>query len=429
MISIISQKLLGPAMAYPAYRAYWLGTLASVIGFQMLNFSQFWIMRELTESPLYLGYVGLANAVPAIVLNIFGGVLADRLDRKKLISITQTINGALILILSGLTFAGVIQAWHVIALAFLAGAINAFDQPARQALYPSLIDRSVMMNAVALNSAIWTGTRIIAPAIAGIIIYLTNTGTSFLISALGFFTMAAIVLSLSIPKDQSDISQSPKKNDLFEGIRFIWKNNIFLILICITFFNSFFGMSYIPMMPVFGVDILEVDADKLGILMGLSGVGALMATMIIGRTGNFKQKGLLIIVGSLLFGISITVFAFTSMQYGNYYIALALLFIVGASSSTYMISIMSSLQMLVPNHMRGRVMGFYGITWSIMYLGGMYVGSLARYIGEDGNGVPIAVAIGGFFVAIFAIGPFFMNRNVRNLGTILQTHQIETRTA
>ena len=429
MISIISQKLLGPAMAYPAYRAYWLGTLASVIGFQMLNFSQFWIMRELTESPLYLGYVGLANAVPAIVLNIFGGVLADKLDRKKLISITQTINGALILILSGLTFAGVIQAWHVIALAFLAGAINAFDQPARQALYPSLIDRSVMMNAVALNSAIWTGTRIIAPAIAGIIIYLTNTGTSFLISALGFFTMAAIVLSLSIPKDQSDISQSPKKNDLFEGIRFIWKNNIFLILICITFFNSFFGMSYIPMMPVFGVDILEVDADKLGILMGLSGVGALMATMIIGRTGNFKQKGLLIIVGSLLFGISITVFAFTSMQYGNYYIALALLFIVGASSSTYMISIMSSLQMLVPNHMRGRVMGFYGITWSIMYLGGMYVGSLARYIGEDGNGVSIAVAIGGFLVAIFAIGPFFMNRNVRNLGTILQTHQIETRTA
>tara|TARA_B100001123_G_scaffold159182_1_gene184046 strand:+ start:139 stop:1428 length:1290 start_codon:yes stop_codon:yes gene_type:complete len=429
MISIISQKLLGPAMAYPAYRAYWLGTLASVIGFQMLNFSQFWIMRELTESPLYLGYVGLANAVPAIVLNIFGGVLADKLDRKKLISITQTVNGALILILSGLTFAGVIQAWHVIALAFLAGAINAFDQPARQALYPSLIDRSVMMNAVALNSAIWTGTRIIAPAIAGIIIYLTNTGTSFLISALGFFTMAAIVLSLSIPKDQSDISQSPKKNDLFEGIRFIWKNNIFLILICITFFNSFFGMSYIPMMPVFGVDILEVDADKLGILMGLSGVGALMATMIIGRTGNFKQKGLLIIVGSLLFGISITVFAFTSMQYGNYYVALALLFIVGASSSTYMISIMSSLQMLVPNHMRGRVMGFYGITWSIMYLGGMYVGSLARYIEEDGNGVPIAVAIGGFFVAIFAIGPFFMNRNVRNLGTILQTHQTETRTA
>ena len=262
----------------------------------MLNFSQFWIIHELTQSPLYLGYVGLANALPAIALNIFGGVVADRLDRKRLISITQTINGVIILILSGLTFTGSVQAWHVIALAFLAGAINAFDQPARQALYPSLIDRSVMMNAVALNSAIWTGTRIIAPAIAGIIISLTSTATSFLISALGFFVMAAIVLSLNIPKNESEHPQSSEGNDLFEGVRFIWKNNVFLILICITFFNSFFGMSYIPMMPVFAVDILKVGADGQGILMGLSGIGALMATMIIGRTGNFKQKGLLIIV-------------------------------------------------------------------------------------------------------------------------------------
>ena len=377
MIAIISQKLLGPAMAYPAYRAYWVGTLASVIGFQMLNFSQFWIIHELTQSPLYLGYVGLANALPAIALNIFGGVVADRLDRKRLISITQTINGVIILILSGLTFTGSVQAWHVIALAFLAGAINAFDQPARQALYPSLIDRSVMMNAVALNSAIWTGTRIIAPAIAGIIISLTSTATSFLISALGFFVMAAIVLSLNIPKNESEHPQSSEGNDLFEGVRFIWKNNVFLILICITFFNSFFGMSYIPMMPVFAVDILKVGADGQGILMGLSGIGALMATMIIGRTGNFKQKGLLIIVGSLLFGISIAIFSLSSMQYGNYYVALVLLFVVGASSSAYMISIMSSLQMMVPNHMRGRVMGFYGMTWSIMPLGGMYAGCLA----------------------------------------------------
>jgi len=428
MISAISQKLLGPAMAYPAYRAYWIGTLASVIGFQMLNFSQFWIIHELTQSPLYLGYVGLANALPAIVLNIFGGVVADRLNRKKLIGITQTINGLIILVLAGLTFAGIVQAWHVIALAFLAGAINAFDQPARQALYPSLIDRSVMMNAVALNSAIWTGTRIIAPAIAGIIIALTGTATSFLISALGFFTMAAVVLSLKIPKDESEAQSSSKGieskgNDLFEGVRFIWKNNVFLILICITFFNSFFGMAYIPMMPVFAVDILKVGADGQGILMGLSGVGALLATMIIGRTGNFKQKGLLIIFGSLFFGISIAGFALTSMQYGNYNVALILLFIVGVSSSCYMISIMSSLQMMVPNHMRGRIMGFYGMTWSIMPLGGMFAGSLAKYIGEDSTGVPIAVAIGGILVAVFAIGPFFMNRNVRNLGSILQTHE------
>ena len=240
--------------------------------------------------------------------------------------------------------------------------------------------------------------------------------------------MAAIVLSLKIPKGESEARSSSmgvasKGNDLFEGVRFIWKNNVFLILICITFFNSFFGMAYIPMMPDFAGDILKVGADGQGILMGLSGVGALLATMIIGRTGNFKQKGLLIIFGSLFFGISIASFALSSMQYGNYNVALILLFIVGVSSSCYMISIMSSLQMMVPNHMRGRVMGFYGMTWSIMPLGGMFAGSLAKYVGEDSTGVPIAVAIGGILVAVFAIGPFFMNRNVRNLGTILQTHE------
>ena len=135
MLSAIMVRALGPAMAYPAYRAYWFGTLASVSGFQMLNFSQFWIIHRLTHDPIFLGYVGLASAIPSIVLNIFGGVLADRLERRRLIAITQTVNGLLIIVLTLLTFTGIVQPFHVIVLAFLAGAVNAFDQPARQALY------------------------------------------------------------------------------------------------------------------------------------------------------------------------------------------------------------------------------------------------------------------------------------------------------
>ena len=176
-------------MAYPSYRAYWLGTLASVAGFQMLSFSQFWIIHELTQSPLYLGYVGLANAIPSIALNLFGGVIADRIDRQRLIALTQTVNGTLILVLAVLTAAELVEAWHVIMLAFIAGGVNAFDQPARQALYPGLIERKVMMNAVALNTSIWTGTRVVAPAAAGLIITLAGTATSFLLSSAGFFTV------------------------------------------------------------------------------------------------------------------------------------------------------------------------------------------------------------------------------------------------
>ena len=238
----------------------------------------------------------------------------------------------------------------------------------------------------------------------------------------------SIYIPSKVPTSTGSSDESRRQSDshgggLLEGVKFIASNNIFLFLISMTFFNSFFGMSYIPMMPVFAVEILKVGADGQGGLMGLGGIGALSATMIIGRTGNFKQKGLLIIFGSVFFGLSIAGFALSSMQYGNYYAALILLFIVGVSSSCYMISIMSSLQIMVPDHMRGRVMGFYGMTWSIMPLGGMYAGLLSGYIGEDTTGVPIAVAIGGILIAVFAIGPFFMNRNVRNLGTILQTHQ------
>ena len=171
-------------MQTPSYRTYWFGTLASVLGFQMLNFSQFWVIHELTNSPLYLGYVGVANAVPAIILNVFGGVVADQINRQKLIIVTQFVNSFLIIILAALVFTDVVEAWHVILIAFITGGINAFDQPARQALYPSLVERKVLMNAVALNTAIWTGTRIVAPAIAGLVITLTNTAASFTLSAI-----------------------------------------------------------------------------------------------------------------------------------------------------------------------------------------------------------------------------------------------------
>ena len=432
MFSAIMVRALGSAMAYPAYRAYWFGTLASVSGFQMLNFSQFWIIHRLTHDPIYLGYVGLASAIPSIVLNIFGGVLADRLERRRLIAITQTVNGLLIIVLTLLTFTGIVQPIHVIILAFLAGAVNAFDQPARQALYPALIDHKVMMNAVALNSAIWTGTRIVAPAFAGLIISFAGEGVSFLLSSLGFFAMAVIVMSIEIPavhtptgsSDESRKQSGSHGGGLLEGVKFIAGNNIFLFLISMTFFNSFFGMSYIPMMPVFAVEILKVGADGQGVLMGLGGVGALGMTIVLGRIGNFRQRGWLIIVGSLLFGLFLAAFAYTAQLLGNYILAMSLMFLMGASSSIYMISIMSSLQLMVPDNMRGRVMGFYGMTWSIMPLGGIFAGGLASLFANGSDGVPIAVALGGLLVALFAIGPALLNGNVRSVGVIIEKYQI-----
>ena len=431
MFSAVAIRLLGPAMAYKAYRSYWLGTLASVAGFQMLTFSQYVIIHRLTHDPKYLAWVALASAVPAIVLNIYGGVLADKLERRRLIAITQIINGSLILILTILTFAEIVRPIHVIVLAFLSGAVNAFDQPARQALFPSLINPKVMMNAVALNSAIWTGIRIVAPAFAGFIIALAGEGISFLLSALGFFTMAEVVLTLPVPTGNNSSSRrsggawerSRRQGGPLEGLKFIAANNIFVFLIGMSFFNSFFGMAYIPMMPVFAEEILKVGVEGQGVLMGLGGVGALIMTMTLGRIGNIKQRGLLIIIGALMFGLLLATFSISAQLVGNYYLAMVLMFIMGMSSSVYMISIMSSLQLMVPNDMRGRIMGFYSMTYSIMPLGGLYAAAAAGLFGGGSEGVPSAVALGGLFVALFAIGPALLNSNVRNVGILAQDFQ------
>lgn len=405
-----------PALRYPQYRAYWLGTLASVGGFQMLMFGQGWLTFELTGSPLYLGYIGLANASSAIALNLFGGVFADKLDKRRLIFVTQLITAGLIFLLAFLTLFGVVEVWHIIALAFVAGAVNAFDQPARQALYPHLIDRRVMVSAVALNSAIWQGTRIVAPAVAGLVISLTDTEVAFFLSGAGFVVMALVILFLRIPRIEPSSGGNPMQ-DMWEGLRFIGGSAVFSFLIGMTFFNSFFGMAYIPMMPAFS-EILGVDADGQGALMSVGGVGALAVTMAIGSMSGSSHRGLMIVGGGAGFGISVAAFALTSEYVGSFALAMGLMFVMGTSSSLYMIAIMSSLQLLVPDNMRGRVMGFYGMTWSIMPLGAFQAGAIAEFVG-----VPVAVAIGGALVLLFALGPALINRQVRNLGVILQERE------
>jgi MFS family permease len=202
---------------------------------------------------------------------------------------------------------------------------------------------------------------------------------------------------------------------MLEGLRFIKRNSIFSFLISMTFFNSFFGMAYIMLMPVFAVDILDVGARGQGLMLGVGGIGALLTTIWFGARGKVVNKGAFIIGGAVAFGLLVAAFAMAAQFIGSLYVVMAILFVMGICNSGYMISIQSSLQMLVPDRMRGRVMGFYGMTWSIMPLGGMQAGALASVITA-----PFAIAFGGLAVAVFAIGPAFLNSGVRNLGTQLQ---------
>ncbi len=401
-----------PAFRYPAFRAYWTGLLCAVTGFQMFRVAQSWLVYELTGSPLYLGYALAANAIPGIFFNLVGGVFADRLDKRVLILLTQGGTGLLILALALLAITGVVEVWHILVIAFLTGAVEAFDNPARQALYPHLIDRSAMTSAVALNSSIWQGTRIIAPAIAGFLIDLVNTGTALFVSSAGFLVMTVVMLFLRIPPIPQGAPANPARA-LWEGMTFIGRNGVFAFLIGMTFFNSFFGMAYVLLMPVFAVDVLEVGATGQGFLLGVGGVGSLLTTIWLGARGGFQRRGLAIVAGAITFGLGVIAFGVTSHFLGWYYLALALMVLVGCSNSIYMISIQSSLQMLVPDNVRGRVMGFYSMTWSIMPLGGLQAGALASV---SWIGAPFAVAIGGAAVVLFALATGTFNGRIRELG-------------
>jgi Na+/melibiose symporter-like transporter len=388
--------------------------MASVSGFQILRFAELWLVHELSESPLALGWVGLANAAPAIGLNLFGGVLADKVDKRKLIMTAQTIGAILVFTLAALTLTEAVEVWHIILIAFGAGVIEAFYGPAHESFYPHLVDRRAIVSAVALDSSLWQGNRIIAPAIAGLIIATAGTSAAFLVAGIGFLAKVIVVSTLKPPPIPRTHGTSAVR-DLLDGFRFLRQNSIIAFLIGMTFFNSFFGLAYVMLLPIFTVDVLGVDADRQGLLMAVGGIGALKTTLWLSSRTSNSGKGMLLIGGAITYGLALAAFALTSEFIGNYWLALALIYVMGVTNSAYMISVMSSLQLLIPDHMRGRVMGLFGMTWSFMPLGGTQAGAVANFIGA-----PFAIAIGGFLVTAFAIGPALVNRQVRNLGALLQ---------
>ncbi len=394
------------ALKHRNYRIYWFGMLVAITGWQIQMVAQAWLVYKLTDSPFYLGLAGLAQAIPTIVLTLFGGVVADRVDRRKLLILTQTGTGLLMLVLAVLVGTELVQIWHILLIAFLIGAIWAFDQPARMALVPHLVDREDLMNAVAMGSMIWQGSRIIGPALAGVLLATVGYAACFYLTTIGFLAMVGSLVLVRVPPTASIAATQNVAQNLVEGINFILHSPVFFTLIGMTFFNSLFGFSYVTLMPVFAESILHVGERGGGLLMGISGVGAVIGTTAIASLGNFKYKGRLILIGGTAFGLTLLLFSLSPW----YYVSLGVLFVSGIVNSFYLTSVNTMLQDLVPDQLRGRVMGIYGLTWSVLPLGGMVAGGVATVAGA-----PFAVGMGGVLVAAMAVVVALLVPRVRSL--------------
>ena len=396
---------------YPGYRRYYIGMVASVFGYRMIvDISLLWLMHALNPDPRYLGYVGIAIAVPTICFNLLGGVFADKLDPKRIVTLAEGFSACQMVVLGILTWNYWVEPWHVILAAALFGAAQAFDSPARNSIYPRLVERRDLSQVVSLNSLVWTGSRVIGPPVAGIVVATLGFGAGdvtpiIFLGAAAFFSMAMLIQTVTLAP--AERARGNVFKEMLLGFVFIREHSIFLFLLGFTFFNSFFGMSYVMFMPVFAEDILEVGSGGMGALIGMSGVGSVLGILASTNLGNSQHRGWIIIGGAVSFGALVALFAVSPW----FPLSLVLIFLIGACNSVYLIGVMNSIQMLVPNEYRGRVMGIYSITYSMIPLGASQAGFIAAYTSTQ-----MAVALGGSLVVGFAILMGFTTSRVRNLG-------------
>jgi MFS family permease len=391
-----SQRLLQAvsALRHRNYRLYWFGQLSSVLAQNMEGVAQGWLVLELTNSPLLLGLTGLAFAAPTIALTLLGGVIADRADRRRIMIASQGVSALSFLLLATLVIIEWIALWHVMTLAFVSGCVRAFDRPSRMALLPQMVPKEDIANAVAVGGTIWQLNRLVGPAFAGMMIYLVGIGPTFYFCFAASLTAVCLWLGIRLNTQPTAASSSGMLHHMVEGLNFIRHNEIYFIFIAIIFFNSAFGMSYLILMPVFARNVLDVGSQGFGFLQSVGGAGALAGVVAVAWFSHARGKGKQSLYGALAFGILLISFAASK----SYPLSLALAFALGGASQFYMTTISTVLQVNLPNELRGRVMGIYGLAWELMPVGGMIAGAIAEFAGA-----PLAVGFGGFMVTAMAL--------------------------
>jgi MFS family permease len=381
------------ALRHKQFLKFWLGSFTSVGATQLQIMGLGWLVYELSNSSLALGYLGAAAGLPAIVTTLFGGALADQIDKRMLLIVTSVLTAVLLALLAYLDWAGIVQVWQVIAIAGAISVITGFDWPARQSIFPSLIDREDMMSAVVLTTVIWQATRMVMPALGGLIIAISDTWLLFAFCSAGFFLMFLILLDLEVTPSSAPASQQSTVSQIVEGIRFILTDRNFLILISLSYAVFFFASSYMPLMPAFA-DMLNVDEKGYGYLLSITGVGAVIGTVISGSLQNSHRLGLAMLLSALTFCVFVYLFALVCWLgiSGAFYLALGTLFSASIFSSIFMITTTTVLQLEVPDQLRGRVMGFHGISYNLFPLGALLVGAIAD-VSNPSAGITVSTTI------------------------------------
>lgn len=388
------------------FRIYWFGMFISLIGTWIQAVAQSWLVFQLTGSAFLLGVVGFLSVIPVFLLSLFGGVAADRIDKRNILLCTQVAFMVLAFILAVLTQAKLIRPHQIMLIAVLNGIVMAFDAPSRQAVVVELVGKEHLLNAIALNSVAFNSSRVIGPALAGILIASIGMSGCFYINGISFLAVIIALLLIKTNNGQKKETKATLIRNLADGLGFIKSNRAILILISMVGITSLFGISYMTLMPIFTNDVLKVGVKGLGMLMSATGIGALAAALVLARLGDFKHKGKLLILSSIIFSISLVLFSLSKV----YLFSLVTLILIGWGSVTAIAIINTLLQTIVSDEFRGRVMSVFMFTFAgIMPFGNLLAGTLSQALGVSLTVLISGVICSAFFTIINVLYPDIRN--------------------
>jgi len=375
------------ALQHRNYRLFFLGQLVSLIGTWMQSVAQSWLVYRLTGSAVLLGTVGFASQIPVFLLSPLGGLVADRRERRRILLATQTASMLLAFALAFLTLTGHIEVWHVLALAALLGVANGFDIPTRQAFVVELVGRQDLVNAIALNSSMFNGARIVGPAVAGVVVAAVGEGWCFFGNAVSYVAVLASLLAIRVTPREAVVGRASPVAQILEGWRFVVRTRPIRALLLLLGLVSLTGMPYATLMPVMAEDVLHAGASGLGLLMGASGTGALIGALVLARRTSLRGLGAWVAWAALAFGVALITFSLSR----HFWLSVALLIPVGFAFLLQMSSSNTLIQSMVPDELRGRVMSAY----SMMFMGMAPLGALLAGTLAESFGAPATIAIGG----------------------------------
>lgn len=394
-----------PAFKHRNYRLYFGGQLVSLIGTWLQNVAQGWLVLQITHSAFWVGTVTAIGTLPIMFFALFAGVLIDRFPKRKVLMIAQFSAMIFAVTLGLLTIFGVVTLWQIILIAFLLGLVNSIDMPGRQAFAVEMVGKEDLHSAIALNSGIFNGARVIGPAIAGILIASIGTGGAFILNGLSFMGLVVALRMMNVQDKVHEVHSNPFRA-IKDGVSYAYHHKLIRTLLLYTSIVSIFGWSYTTIMPVVAEEVFHKDASGLGTLYMVAGLGALIGTVMVSSVSRKMNPIVFIFSGAIIFSISLIAFSFMD----NFAASLFFMFFSGLGLIMQFATMNTTIQRSVEDSLRGRVMSLY----TLMFLGLSPIGSFQIGLVAQHMGSMFAIRIGAIFILIFSILLFTQRKKLIN---------------